>query len=329
MGERWRTAIVGACMITGVGIAVRQIAGQSNSDSAFEDFIAALSRPATRSPRLVAPTMLRRFSTPQVESLIYREDRYMRAAAIAVLKERRDRRPYDFVAGLFTSTVIPEHDLAFDPHLIPSPELSVWLASTEYLAVMDGARFGEVLASRREIWRSPHLFTGIMRSMGPGWIHGIVMAARQPHREASAAFLIGTGASIDNAVEVAELLRGERGLIWRGAVHACERIQTDDCWRSLDANLRVQAPGDQLMARDIQVRSKRASISEWFSAAENTAIHARGEVDPEAQTRDFMDLYEFIAHARTKRVKLPEPLSRLLVMTGSRAIAEALADVTP
>jgi hypothetical protein len=299
------------------------IAGAPRADD-FGRAVSDLARNGETPDILGRRSALEAFDQRQVRSLLYQNNRYLKALAIHELRTRGDHAEEAHIARIVREQPFNRRETVFDPHGFIGPDSAVLLASAEYVARFHKSSSLPAIWTRREISEVPCWFLRTFRHMDAGWIRA---SAKLVHRESerqALSYLISATAKPENTEELSELLEQERGTVWEGAVRACERLNLDGCWSSLDASLSLHDPREQLIARMSQFRKGKASEQVLFSAARAVAAAARAQPSPDAQAALLMTLYEFLGLAHTTHLRLPASLIGELQQTGSPAILAAL-----
>jgi hypothetical protein len=123
--------------------------------------------------------------------------------------------------------------------------------------------------------------------------------------------MVANGATPENTDEVAGILRSrDEKPLWRGALVACERLDSPVCWQALGSNLDAKGPADRLRADMAAFRKGRASRERLLQAASRVVANASG-LAPGLELADCMiSLLEFQGLAEWKEVPVPEELLR-------------------
>jgi hypothetical protein len=308
----------------------RNVPGSGGSvppDLEFGRVVADLDRGGEDAGILAQPEALRAFGHESVASLLAHRNRYIKALAIAELKNRKDRTRHDQIHELF-GTLSPDIPVSHrDPHnddAIP-PDAALLAASAEYLATIDKTAFLGDLLNRPEMWDAPHWFVAAFRQMGPGWIRASLGGDADPARRSVLGSVIRGGATEENVAELQELLGAEDPGLWASAVVACERLDHPDCWAAVEGSLGARDNLDRLKVRMAQWRTHRTDPDGLMAAADSVAAMALHEPAGPARARMWNVLDEFVRLAVGSQLAIPASLASRLRALGSPVIATDLA----
>jgi hypothetical protein len=261
-------------------------------------------------PRLLSNAqLLRDFSSEQLDQLMDQGNRILQAAAIYEMAHRRDAASREKVQRIFDSGIPPQGTLPPDSRAARSPDGLRFLAAVEFLVATERNQAIPKILRRSETWQMPREVAVGLRLAGPGWVDAALREAPDEKRLEAVGAMVSAGATIENAEEVAGILRTREGAPWYGAVVACERMDANVCWQALSASLESKSPGDRLRANMAAFRKGRTTQDRLLENASQVAALATSLPRGEALANSLMLLHEFETLAQLSRIAVPEELS--------------------
>ena len=274
------------------------------------------------------PKVLQSASSVDLRSLIESKDDQVAAAAVLALADRRDTGSTNAIKQRFRTLMPPTSAMSHDPHQPATPELQLFTACSTYLARTDPQFLPELL-SRREVWLFPERFVSTMASFGSGWVEELARAARSDPDRGSAGYLIATAAGPENEAELVQLMRDDKGgVIWNGALQACERLRSVACNLALTKNLRALRPDQRLAAAIVGFRSGSTTEPDFVHSIEEAAAQTVTANSSEEYMALLEQLYMGIVLCQNKQCVLPERLKLTLEGLQSPTITRKLLEFT-
>jgi len=261
-------------------------------------------------PRLLSNAqLLRDFSSEQLDQLMDQGNRILQAAAIYEMAHRREATSREKVQRIFDSGIPPQGALPLDSRAARSPDGLRFLAAVEFLAATERNKAIPKILRRPETWQMPREVAVGLRLAGQGWVDAALREAPDEKRLGAVGAMVAAGATIENAEEVAGILRTREGPPWYGAVVACERMDASVCWQALAASLESKSPGDQLRANMAAFRKGRTTQGRLLENASQVAALATSLPPGPELANSLMLLHEFETLAQLSRITVPEELS--------------------
>jgi hypothetical protein len=253
---------------------------------------------------------------------------YLSALAIAEARHRLDLTMHGSIRQSYQRTVWQPGEVHFDPHAI-SPGAAAFMASTEYLAAVEGSRFLPELLARPEVWAVPSWFGATFSAIGPGWVKPVIQRASELDSQRGATVLmnlVAGGATSANMGELRTVLQTEQSDAWMAAMQACARLNSGECWDLIAAGARRQGGREQVRTATVQFKAGRLPLAEAMLAAERAALELRQPSDPATRTSLAIELSGFLRFAQGRGLALPQPLREAIKGTG---IAPLIRELSP
>ena len=264
-----------------------------------------------------------------LSALIDQADGYLPAMAIFEARRRMDLTLHIKIRDRYQKTVLEPSEVRFDPHFISQGAVA-FVASTEYLASVEGSDFLPELLARPEVWQVPSWFRATFAAVGPGWVKAVIQHANSLGPRKSPAVLmslVAGGASEANLPELRLALRTEKSDSWMAAMEACARVSNGGCWDLITQESLKQTPLEQLRMALVQFQSHRIDQNESFLAAERAANALNQSRVPTIRGQLAIELGGFIRLMRAAGNPPPPTLVELIRTSGiSPLLRDALGN---
>jgi hypothetical protein len=263
-------------------------------------------------PRLFSKaSLLREFSAEQLDRLLDQGNRLLQAAAISQMAQRRDPTSRAKVQRIFDAGIPPEGGQRLDSRAAMSPYGIRFLAAVTFVAATERRQSIPKILGRPETWQMPWEVSISLRAAGPGWIDAALKESSEGERLKAIGAMIANGATSENLDEVAGILMSRHeDPLWRGALVACERLDSPACWQALGRTLDARGPVDRLRAGMAAFRKGRGSEERLLEAASRLVVHASGLAPGPELAGSLIALHEFQRLAESRNVPAPEGLVR-------------------